>query len=259
MKNFSLASGLIFSIIAASSAHAAESANLLSVGAGVSSPSVTSAIGENPAGLVNNEGPKLLGSFFSPSSSFNPLGFGATFYTGNGRVGAGIGYANSGASGTNGGLSFGLAAEITSLKTALGLSGGYGLDSGTGNRTALDLGILINSHGPFRVGVVAYGLTGGVNGYGAGFSYEMNANAKLVLDAATDSTFDGKSIKPGLGITIQDFQMAFGFGMDVGDVGSGMIRNDVSVGLGYAIGRAIHIQFYYNQIAQYFGGLMFRF
>ncbi|MBL7715951.1 MAG: hypothetical protein JNL01_10845 [Bdellovibrionales bacterium] len=251
----------LFAIVAlagSSSAWASENANLLSVGAGVSSPSVNTSIGENPAGLVNNEAPKFLVAVQSPSTSFNPMGYGGTFLTGNGRVGAGVGYSNSGAQGSKGGMNFGLAGEITSIKTAIGLAGSYGMDAGP-NRAGLDLGLMINSHGPFRVGAVAYGLTGGVDAYGAGLSYEMNANAKLVFDAAADSTFNGTSVKPALGITVQDFQMAVGYGMDVSNGGASVIANGASFALGYAVGRTVHFQFYYNQLAQIYAGLMFRF
>src|SRR5690606_25865707 len=85
--------------------------HLLSVGAGISSPSVTTAIGENPAGLVNNQRFKLLAAAYSENSDFDPLGYSGTVFTGTGSVGVGLGYAGVTGAGGGGSLVFGLAAE----------------------------------------------------------------------------------------------------------------------------------------------------
>lgn len=93
----SLLSSLCFStLLVASQARAStyrpsyssisEEDHLISVGAGISSPSVTSAIGENPAGLTNNSTSKVLFEAASGNDQLNPIGFGGGFFTGNGSV-----------------------------------------------------------------------------------------------------------------------------------------------------------------------------
>lgn len=235
-----------------------EGVNLLSIGAGISSPSVTSAIGENPAGLIANQTTKLLVSGFSENSSFDPLGLGGTMYFGNGTVGAGLGYQKV----TDGGGSamvFGLAGEITAMNLAFGAAGSYQLSDGFADRLGLDLGLQFNARGPLKFGATAFNVNGGVNSYGAGVSYDANPSARLVIDASVNDDFEGLRLKPALGVTVQKFQITYGYGIEIDDTASSFIRGGSALGLGYEFGRNFHLQGYYNQIAKYYIAGMFRF
>jgi hypothetical protein len=67
-----------------------EMAHTLSAGAGIASPSMTSALFENPAGLFTNQQTKFLGEAAWTNSNLNPLGLGGLFFLGNGFVGGGL-------------------------------------------------------------------------------------------------------------------------------------------------------------------------
>jgi hypothetical protein len=238
-----------------------ETEHLLSVGAGIASPSITSAIGENPAGLVNNQRLKLLASAYSAGNdSFDPLGYGATLFTGTGSVGLGLGYQGRTGDGTTGSLVYGLAGEISALKMALGVAGSFALeDQGGGGRVGLDVGALFNSKGDLTFGVTAFGVEGGPDAYGAGIAYAMRSGARLALDAGVNNDLEGLRIKPGLLVSVDKIQLAFGYGLKVTDGGGSHIGDGLSLGLGFELGQNFHFQAYYNQLAKYFLGLTFRF
>ena len=242
-----------------SSSGGTESMNLLSIGAGIASPSVTSALSENPAGLVSNETPKILGVISTENNSWDPLGYGGFFFTGNGAVGAGIGVQNYSGVANGSTLQFGVAAEITQLAMTIGASGSYALSNGIGDRFGADLGLQFNARGPFKVGLAAFNVNGGPDSYGAGFSYDANPNARIVLDASVNNNFDGLRLKPALGITVQKFQITYGYGIKVDNTVGSFIRDGSALGLGYEFGHAFQLQGYYNQIAKYYVAGMFRF
>ncbi len=233
--------------------------NLLSIGAGIASPSVTSALGENPAGLVSNETPKLLGVISTENNSWDPLGYGGFFFTGNGAVGAGIGVQNYSGAASGSALQFGVAAEITQIATTIGASGSYALSNGVSDRFGADLGLQFNSRGPFKVGLAAFNVNGGVDSFGAGLSYDANTNARIVIDGSVNNDFKGLRLKPALGITVQKFQITYGYGIDVSKDATSFIRTGSALGLGYEFAQSFQLQGYYNQIAKYYVAGMFRF
>ena len=65
-----------------------DSARMMSIASGVASPSKTTALVENPAGLSLNERTRILGIGASDNDSFNPFDYGGGAFFGNGQVGA---------------------------------------------------------------------------------------------------------------------------------------------------------------------------
>lgn len=261
----------IFPIQEAFSAYSGEAGNadhMISVGGGIASPSKTSALGENPAGLVYNTDQRVLGALGATNSSLNPLGVGGSFFAGNGSVGGGIGLQTFTGQGNSAGnitlLNYGLAAEIESLNVAFGAMGTYtlnqtGITTGTGSGGAwnANLGMLYNPKGTVRVGGTLFQVVGGVGAVGAGIAADANPWATFVLDGAYDPQSKGSTLKPGLGIHMDDFQLSYGYGINI-QGSDGWIRQGSSVGLGIQLSQTVHLQGYYNQLALYYLGLSVR-
>jgi hypothetical protein len=150
LKNLTCALAAMVSLVLFSSVRAnaedIDTARMLSVGAGFASPSKTSALVENPAGLALNERTRILGVLGSDNDSFNPLNFGGGAFFGNGQVGAGAEIQRLDSAVTQ--LDLGIAADIPSVDLALGVHLGHPLDGGSGWTT--DIGAIFNERGRVR-------------------------------------------------------------------------------------------------------------
>jgi hypothetical protein len=242
-----------------------ETGHILSTGAGISSPSVTSALGENPAGLVYNHQTKFLGALSGGNSSFNPLGVGGLFFLGNGFVGGGLGIQNYDSQGNGAGsmryFQYGMAAFVQGINIAFGASGSYTLLDGGGsggNHWGLDLGMIYNPKGDVRLGVTAFNAIDGINAIGVGVAADVSTYATFALDASTTPQGSGRTLKPAMGIHLMDIQLNLGHGIAIDNDASSWIRRGTSFGLGFRLSPAIHLQAYYNQIAQYYAALTIR-
>lgn len=247
-----------------------EIAHVLSIGAGISSPSVTSALVENPAGLVYNQQTKFLGETAATNASLNPIGLGGLFFLGNGFVGGGLGVQTFSGQGNNAGnisiFNFGIAAKATGLNVSIGATGSYVI-SQSGNATAYangttldsNIGMIFNPDGDVRFGVTAFDVLNGVDALGAGIAASASDWATFSLDGSMDAkSGNGKTIKPAMGIHLMDFQFTLGYGLGLDNLDTNWIRRGTAFGMGIQLGMEAHLQFYYNQLALYFVGLTIR-
>jgi hypothetical protein len=219
----------------------------LTVGGGVSSPSgVNSLLGENPAGLVYNQRFSLFGEGFTQGDGLDNIGFGGHVLMGASGVGAGVGMRSyDGGNSRSNQLDFGLGAYANPLKTAIGVNGTYDLDGGGTN---FNVGMIFDPMGQFRVGAVIYGVSGGIDEVGAGIAYDINPDATLSVDASSTTELEGLSFKPALGVNVQQVQLTVGYGFSIDDAQSTRMDTGFSAGAGIFIGRALHLQYYYQQL-----------
>ena len=237
-----------------SSAQASMNGSSLTQGAGVAAPSKTSAIEENPAGLIENGRSTVTGAVRSDSTSFNPLSYEGLFTAGNGSVGVGLGYFHHAGGGKND-LLYGLAAESRSLGLTIGVNGTLALSSG--NAFDLNLGAQFRPQSRVIVGATAYSLKGGVDGYGAGVAYEWSTGALLGVDATSNGSFKGISLKPSLKVTEQNLSLMAGYGFKMTtDAPMTKISDQASLGLSYNFGNT-DFQFYYQQLDKVYVALSF--
>lgn len=252
---------LALALLAPLPAHAAagaEDAHLLSVGAGIASPSMTSALGENPAGLVFNHRFRFLAQAATENDDFSPIGVGGGLFAGNGSVGAGLtllGFESGSMV-----LGWGLAAEIPGLDLSWGFTGshviaGSGQAVAAGSSFGLDTGILLNGKGKSRFGFTLFDVLDNIDAIGAGWAYDLSSAATFALDGAYGTGAKTIAIKPSLGIRLPGFHIASGYGFGVSGDGGNRIRDGVSLAVGIPFGKNFAIQAYYNQIARYYAGL----
>ena len=232
-----------------------EDAHLISVGAGIASPSVTSAIWENPAGLVYNQEFKLLGFGYTENSSVGITDGGGGLFLGNGSIGGGLKVETSGGSST---LTAGIGFDVNAINTAFGAACGSSLGS-TISITCSDFGLIYNPAGPTRFGFDI--LTSGNAILGAGLAHDITSDATIDLDAGIPTSGGGLTLKPGVAVHSTVVQVAVGYGFNVSSSsgGAGNIRTGFAAGLGINLSKTFHAQAYYDQIHNYFFGLMARF
>jgi hypothetical protein len=241
-----------------------EGQHLLSVGAGIASPSaVTGLFSENPAGLVYNSGFSFLGQASTYNDNFKPLNAGGGLFAGNGTVGGALSLNTTIANGATLSnsplaLNWGLAAEIASLKTSFGFRGSHIFTSNSayaGSTFGLDAGIIIHPKDQSRFGITAYDVNDGIDYMGAGWAYDFNPQATFAIDGTYGFTGGGASLKPGMAVNLDAFHLSSGYGFNVANGGGARIYNGVSLGVGFNAGRSLVVQLYYNQLARYYAGL----
>ena len=257
----------LFTALAAPPAGAAgsgEATHLISAGAGIASPSLTSALTENPAGLSYNQGFRLLGAGSTQNSDpgISQLGLGA--YFGNGTLGGAIQLDSDMSSGASGqsfsnrsNLSLGFAADVKSLNTSLGLSCGAALGSSF-SLSCSDFGAIYNPTGTTRVGVELI-TSGTPTLIGAGIATDASKDVTLALDAGADWNGNGLGLKPGVVVRASSLQLAAGYGFSLDNGATSFITKDISVGLGLDAGKSFHVQAYYNQLAKFYLGAALKF
>jgi hypothetical protein len=226
----------------------------LSIAGGIASPSLTTGIeGENPAGLVYVPHTLLQGSVSTGNDSWDPLTLGAGLYLGNGNVGGALGLTRSTTDNADFVAHVGLAAEISALNAALGVSAAHVLDSNGG--WGVDAGLITKPDSDFRVGVTAFGVNDGVDAVAAGFATGVGSGATFALDGGWNPDSDAVVVKPGLGIQVSSIQLAVGYGFEVTDKkGGAHIPTDFSVGLGFKAA-GLSFETYYNQLARWYIGV----
>jgi hypothetical protein len=240
----------------------ADTARALSVGSGVAAPSATTALFENPAGLVYNDRIRIQANGASNNSSLDPLGLGGGAYLGNGWVGAGIQAVT--ATGRNTSLRYGAGAYIDALRLAVGIAGGSAIASSTlrnppGTSHSVNAGAIFNPYGDISVGATAYGLDNNISAVSGGVSTNLSHGATLALDATTRSDFKGLVVKPGLSVWLSSFQLSYSYGYRVDKNAPAYTPLESTVGLGLAVSDFAHLQAYYNQYAKYAAALTLKF
>lgn len=249
------------------SADSTGGAHLISVGAGISSPSGTTSLTENPAGLIYNQG---FTTQFSGSSENKPpsdpwdLGFGG--FMGNGTVGGALKVddmvngtrRNSSSGSSSSSLEGGLGVDFNSLNSAVGTSCGTSLGS-TVSVSCSNFGWIYAPTNSPRLGVQVV-TSPGPTEYGAGVAGEVGSNATLALDASTTTQGGGVGFKPGIGFNLQPIQFAVGdgFGTENG-TNTGLIRTGFSAAIGVSASQTVQLEAYYDQIAEFYFALDVRF
>jgi hypothetical protein len=243
--------------------------HFISVGAGIATPSLSSSMGENAAGLQYNQEFKFVGEGALTNNNTGSIGLGGLFLLGNGFVGGGAGIRTFNGQGNNGGsitfLDFGMGAKIDAINLAFGATGTYTLQqngptTGTGSGASLntDVGFLINPNGIFRGGLTGYQLLSPTPTVGAGMAIDFSDWSTFAVDSTMDIHANGLVVKPGFGIHLMDFQLAIGYGICLDTTGYNWIRQGGSIALGIRIAYNFHLQMYYNQLALYYLGLAVR-
>lgn len=214
----------------------------LSSAGGIVNPSYSTSVFQNPAAITRI--PRLnLNAFAGGDSSF-----------GNPTVGGGLGY-GGGTYGIVGGISsatassltvayFGLGAEITSIKTAIGVSGTYGISPSGG--TNFNAGILFTPVDKIRLGFTAIGLNNSILEWGGGLAFNINPSASLLVDASADNSLGNLNFKPGLLIVDQNIGATLSYGF--GNASSIQIMTGFSAGAFAALGKTVKLELYYRNL-----------
>lgn len=233
----------------------------LSTAGGIVSPSATSAgIGENPAALPYNLGTSITGVVFSPNDDFDPLTMGGLITLGNGRVGASVDLLRANGSGDID-LGMGLGADLEPINTQVGVRARKQLKP-SGGSFDFDAGLIINPRADTRFGFEAFGLSHGVDGYGAGWAVDPTADTTFAIDVSYENANQTLVFKPGMQVRVSILSLGVGYGIkgsrDAVSIVPG-IREKFSAGLAAAIATNVKLEAYYSQMDRWAGFLSFMF
>ena len=257
--------GLAAALFFLPNAEAAKSSDKhsISVGGGVASPSSTSALGENPAGLIYNDRFKAMFAASTGSRDLNPIGYGGFIFTGNEAFGGGLALqgfnAHSGSPGNILLFNYGGAVYFKGLDISFGLTGTRtitegGTPSGTGVGTTwcVDAGLIFNPHGRSRWGVGIFQLLNDVDAVTVGHARDLNHSTTVVADLSYNYKTSSSILKPGIEVHMNPLQFSVSYGIDVVGNGWAWFSTGLSAGFGFNIGKNVLLQAYINQIAEYF-------
>lgn len=243
-----------------------EQQHTLSVGSGLASPSESGIFGENPAGLIYNRQPSVLGYLSAGPLHKDLLSQGLSFLAGNGWAAASLGvqgYTNTRDSGGNiVTFNFGMSTYSEFFDLAIGLNGAYRFRNSTTPTTpeseqttwTANLGFLYNPFGWFRAGLNLYEVDQGMTSVGLGVAADINAFSTITLDSSVDRRGRGLTLKPGIGVRAAGVHLAYSYGMQVDKTAVSGITAGNTIGLGYQFNPTFRIDGYYNQVVPYFLG-----
>lgn len=237
-----------------------ETAHNLNYGAGIASPSVTTALIRNPAGLIHNQTFKIMAEGITNTYTFNPPSAGGGLFWGNGFVGGGLAFNAFGNSGTGalrlGVLHAGIGAQIPDAHVAFGTSFHLALWNadgspaywGTTSPWGFDAGILFMPQGMFHVGLTMYQIGTANEFLGAGVAFDPSEWATMTVDAIQSIRGAGFGLKPGLGMHFYNFQMGLAYGIPL-VAGNQAMSIGPSISMGVRFNYNFHLEAYYNEIA----------
>lgn len=231
----------------------------ISTSAGISTPGSVTAVFENPAAIALSDKTRVADFYgLLPNSGLEDPGFGLQLLPGSivRDVGLSLGVRHTTAGQGVTSAHYGLGFLISGLQAAFGISGETPI-SPSGS-TTFNAGALLNARGPVRVGVTAFGLTGGIDEYGGGISADVASGVTLTADATVNDDFKNAAVAPGIRIGNQSasLSVAYGMAVDGGAVQSRQITDEFSGGLSLQFNRGWVFQVLYQRIEKWYIGLV---
>ena len=229
--------------------------NLMAVGQGISSPSITSNLiisngftSENPTGIAYQNAFRFTGEFDTGDNNSTNDGMGVEVGIGNGEIGMALGFY-----------------QIDDCDTCdEQVYGGFGILLGdfigfgaSGQEELYNAGVIFNPKGSFRFGIMAshFNLEGDDNNFtsfGAGFSYFANS-WNFTLDASKrDFENDSDSgdiikITPGLKMNVDFIHFSVNIDNYINEPeGTAEIDDDLWFGIGFGHGEPFNLNIYHD-------------
>ncbi|MGE0616831.1 MAG: hypothetical protein AB7P04_14460, partial [Bacteriovoracia bacterium] len=210
-----------------------EAQHQITVGAGVSSPSVGAIFAENPTGLIYNRELKFhISAAKTDGSAYTPWRYNFQIVTGNGDVGGGIGtfrYTSTTAASAVDLIAYGAGVKLKFANLGIGVSGFSTIQDALNLIGANDfqnvnanLGMIYNPEGNIRIAGTIFDFLDQYPVYAAGIAAFPGGNTALNLDfgyqTVSDSTGDASAyrkslvIKPAIGVATAGFQFTASYG-----------------------------------------------
>lgn len=226
----------------------------ISVSAGIASPSATSAILQNPAGLTRNRRLQIEAHSAFPGNGLENPTLGAGIFGGGNGFGAGAGVNHS----TQGSVStayYGLGVQAGGAGFSLGISGMTSISNGGGS--SFDLGLLIGGADRFRIGATVMDFTESGREFGLGVGFGLGGGASFVTDLAIGSEFDNPWLQPGIvvGSSSAALTLSYGFALRSSSSGTSQVSDGITFGGSLEAGQNLRLSVYYRQLSHLYAGL----
>lgn len=263
--------------------------HFISAGAGIAHPSVTGAVGSNPAGQIYYSGLLLNYGVAIDDSNSGRIGQSGRIIGGNGFFGATIGlsdYESFQYNNKNGilgstverGTLFeaGWAGFIPASRFSFGASiskpiqGGRIVPNGNTsesfspsstykeNGLGVNLGIIFDPRGPSRLGLTAYQVADQFDTMGFGFAHDFTPNVTVVFDGTYTRGSKSLNFIPALAFAHPSFQASLGYGFaGMGD-GWAWGREGVNAGVGFSFLKSMTFDASYHQTQRFSVGVTAR-
>lgn len=226
----------------------------LSVSAGIASPSATSAVYQNAAGLGFNTRTRVEAHSGFGDDDFSSHAIGAGVTTGNGGFGAAAGVTHFSGTPATSAAFYGLG--IQSRAVALGVAGFTSLSSGGGS--SFNAGILIGPMEKTRFGITVMDFTRSSREFGFGLSHDLDTTFSIVADAAMDSDFNDLALQPGLIARGNGAALTVSYGFNAsGRGGTYQVADGFTVGGSLSLSQRVSLQLYHKQLYRYYAELVF--
>jgi hypothetical protein len=221
-------------------------ADRLSVSAGIAMPSFATAIFQNPADIVATPALNLnfqggINDTFTNATVRGGLAYGTDTF----GMAAGGSYLNP--SSTFVALSAGFkSARVSRFLAAFGLSGSIG--STTGSGSSVNAGVLVHPIEMLNVGLTAMGLATGNTEWGGGVGFSFGEILSVVIDSAFGRSFNYLGVQPGLKLGAGCGALTFSYGIGSG---STQISNGLAGGMALNFGK-VNLELYYNRFTTFY-------
>ena len=217
--------------------------DVLSIAGGIAGPTYSTAVLQNPAGIVNTPGVAVIGQTSLDSSGSQAVYSGGLSY-GDKLLGvtAGARMPSNSSDGTS--MYYGIALG-GAHSLSMGLSGISQLKSGGTSQYNFGVSSELD---PFTFGLTVHNLGGDSPEMGAGIRFDFEKLVSLVVDASYSPSLSHSQIQPGfaIGDGSVNFTLSYGFGS-----GSTQLSSGVAGGVSLKVD-SLTLQAYYNQLSTTF-------
>jgi hypothetical protein len=237
----------------------------LAMGGGISSPSRSNALQDNPAALIYNRGADLNVQGVTNNDQFNPVneearllyGYHEDFAFGGGA------HTYKDGSTTKYAADYGGAFYLREIYTAIGASATTErpatLTQGAKNSSDYNITALFNPNGQTRIGVGFMNLVGGVHNVVAGVSSDVVRHFSLGVDGSSDQDLHGVTLIPSAALHLGMLELSGGYGARVDKRTTSYYADKWTAGAGLKLGRELEIEYRYRHMEQHAVALTARF
>jgi len=225
----------------------------LGMGGGISTPSGSNALQDNPAALIYDSGIRLNAQGLTQNDQFNPVTHEERLILGYGHImGAAVGtHTYKDGSTTDRSGDYGAGVYLRSIYTSVGASGSTRLKdtpSVPGKRTDYRITALFNPYGNARIGVGFMNLVGGLHNIVVGTSADVAPHFTLGVDGSTSEDLRGVTVIPAAGLHFGVLELSGGYGVRANKQKDSFYQSMWTAGMGLKLGHTLELEYRYRHL-----------
>ena len=223
----------------------------LGMGGGISTPSSSNALQDNPAALIYNRGARINAQALSENDKFSPVtAEGRLLYGHEHFLGVAAGahtYKDGGT--TNYAADYGAGLYLSTIYTSIGASATSRLKNTpavAGKKNDYSLTALFNPYGNARLGAGFMNLVGGLKNFVVGASADVAPHFTLGVDGSSHQDLKGVTVIPAAGIHFGVLELSAGYGFRANRQKDSFYQDKWTAGGGFKLGHALEVEYRYR-------------